>query len=130
MTEPKRKRVLIVEDTESVQVLVKRWITNVGYEVDLASDGREALERVASISPDLILLDVMMPGLNGYAVCRQLRENEQTKNTPIIIITALPAALDSEEGKLSGANEVIVKPLNRDDLIRKVRAYLGSVFTS
>ncbi|HEY6950933.1 MAG TPA: response regulator [Bacteroidota bacterium] len=126
--EPKRKRVLIVEDTDSVQVLIKRWITNEGYEVDLASDGREALERTASVTPDLILLDVMMPGLNGYAVCRQLREHEKTKSTPIIIITALPAALDSEEGKLSGANEVIVKPLNRDVLVQKVRAYLGSVF--
>ncbi len=119
---------LIVEDTETVQVLVRRWITNEGYEVDLASDGREALERAASTSPELILLDVMMPGINGYAVCRQFREKEQTKNTPIIIITALPSASDSEEGKLSGANEVIVKPLNREDLVRRVRAYLGSAF--
>jgi len=129
MSEPQRKRVLIVEDTESVQVMVRRWITNEGYEVDLASDGQEALLRVDANVPDLILLDVMMPGLNGYAVCRQLREHSTTKKTPIIIITALPAARDSEEGKLSGANEVIVKPLNKDDLMRRVRSYLGSVFT-
>lgn len=129
MTEPKRKRVLVVDDTGAVQVLIRRWLTNEGYEIDLASDGREALERAASTPPDLILLDVMMPGINGYAVCRQLRENEQTKNTPVIIITALPTALDSEEGKLSGANEVMIKPLNPEDLIRRVRAYLGSPFT-
>lgn len=128
MTEPKRKRVLIVEDTDSVQVMMKRWITNAGYEVDLASDGYQALSRVESVTPDLILLDVMMPGLNGYAVCRQLRENEKTKKTPIIIITALPAALDSKEGKLSGANEVIVKPVSQDDILKRVRSYLGSVF--
>lgn len=129
MSEPIRKRVLVVEDTESVQVLVKRWIKNEGFEVDLASNGREALERAATIPPDLILLDVMMPGLNGYAVCRQLRQHEQTKSTPIIIITALPAAMDSDEGKLSGANEVIVKPLDREDLMKRIRSYLGSVFT-
>lgn len=128
MSEPKRKRVLLVEDTDSVQLLVKRWLTGDGYEVDVASDGIEALEKAKSNVPDLILLDVMMPGLNGYAVCRQLRENEQTKKTPIIIVTALPTALDSKEGKLSGANEVIVKPLNREDLIRKIRAYLRPVF--
>jgi DNA-binding response OmpR family regulator len=128
MSEPKRKRVLLVEDTDSVQLMVKRWLTGDGYDVDVASDGIEALEKARSKVPDLILLDVMMPGLNGYAVCRQLRENEQTKKTPIIIVTALPTALDSQEGKLSGANEVIVKPLNREDLIRKIRAYLRPVF--
>ena len=81
-------------------------------------------------TPDLVLLDVMMPGMNGYAVCRQLREYEPTKNTPVIIMTALPAALDSDKGKLSGANEVLVKPLERETLIRRLRAYLGSVFTA
>ncbi len=130
MSEPKRKKILVVEDTDSVQVMLRRWITNDGYDVDLASDGREALAMAASGSPDLILLDVMMPGLNGFAVCRQLREYKGTKKTPIIIITALPAALDSEEGKRSGANEVVVKPLNREDLMRRVRSYLGSVFAS
>ncbi len=129
MHEPPRKRVLIVEDTDTVQVLLKRWIVNEGYEVDLAPDGRSALERVGAITPDLILLDIMMPGINGYAVCRQLRDNEKTKKTPIIIITALPTALDSDEGKMSGANEVILKPLNRDDVVRRVRSYLGSVFS-
>jgi len=130
MTDPKRKRVLIIEDTDSVQMMVKWWITNDGFDVDVVSDGREALERVSSVSPDLIVLDVMMPGLNGYAVCRKLRELEQTKKTPIIIITALQASMDSDEAKRSGANEVMIKPLNKDDFIRKIRTYLGSVFTS
>jgi DNA-binding response OmpR family regulator len=129
MIEPKRKRVLIVEDTDSVQMMLKWWITNDGFDVDVVSDGGEALERVSSASPDLIVLDVMMPGLNGYAVCRKLRELEQTKKTPIIIITALQASTDSDEAKRSGANEVMIKPLNKDDFIRRIRTYLGSVFT-
>ena len=129
MSEPKRKSVLIVEDTDSVQATLKRWIVNEGYDVDLASDGREALEHITSNVPDLILLDVMMPGLNGFAVCRELRDNARTKDTPIIIITGLHTALDSNEGKLSGANEVIVKPVDKDEITRRVRAYLGSVFT-
>ncbi len=128
MAEPKRKRVLIVEDSDSLQLMMKWGVSNAGYDVDLASDGKQAIQMVQSSVPDLILLDVMMPGLNGFAVCRQLRENERTKHTPIIIITALTAALDSEEAKLCGANEVIVKPLSREDLVKKVRAYLGSVF--
>ena len=129
MIEPKRKRVLVVEDTDSVQMMLKWWITNDGFDVDVVSDGGEALERVSSASPDLIVLDVMMPGLNGYAVCRKLRELEQTKKTPIIIITALQASTDSDEAKRSGANEVMIKPLNKDDFIRRIRTYLGSVFT-
>ncbi len=128
MDEPKRKRVLIVEDTETVLALIRRWVLSEGYEVDTATDGRSALEQAAAVPPDLILLDVMMPNMNGYAVCRQLRENENTRKTPIIIITALPTALDSDEGKLSGANEVIIKPLIKDDVVRRVRSYLGSVF--
>ncbi len=128
MSEPKRKRVLIVEDTDSVQLMVKHWLTGHGYDVDLASDGKEALEQVKVNVPDLVLLDIMMPELNGYAVCRKLREMEQTRKTPVIIITALPTAVDSDEGKLSGANEVILKPLNREDLLRRIRSYLGSVF--
>ncbi len=59
MTDPKRKRVLIIEDTDSVQMMVKWWITNDGFDVDVVSDGREALERVSSVSPDLIVLDVI-----------------------------------------------------------------------
>ena len=128
MAEPKRKRVLIVEDSDSLQLMMKWGISNAGYDVDLASDGKEAIQMVQSSNPDLILLDVMMPGLNGFAVCRQLRDNEKTKHTPIVIITALTAALDSEEAKLCGANEVLVKPVSRDDLVKKVRGYLGSVF--
>ncbi len=128
MSEPKRKRVLIVEDTDSVQLMVKHWLTGHGYDVDLASDGKEALEQVKVNVPDLVLLDIMMPEMNGYAVCRKLREMEQTRKTPVIIITALPTAVDSDEGKLSGANEVILKPLNREDLLRRIRSYLGSVF--
>jgi len=129
MSEPKRKRVLLVEDTDSMQLMVKRWLTGDGYEVDIASDGQEALEQARAHVPDLILLDIMMPGLNGYAVCRELRETEQTRKTPIIMITALPTAADSKEGKLSGANEVMVKPLNREDLLKRVRAYLTPIFT-
>ena len=129
MNEPKRKRVLVVEDTEAVQLMIRRWISLEGYEVDLVSTGQEALERIEVLAPDLILLDVMMPGINGYAVCRKLRQNERTKNTPIIIVTALPAARDSDEGRLSGANEVMVKPLDGDELVKKVRSYLGSVFS-
>ncbi len=129
MGESKRKRVLLVEDTDSMQMMVKRWLTGEGYEVDIASDGKEALDQVRVSVPDLILLDIMMPGLNGYAVCRELRESEQTKKTPIIMITALPTAVDSKEGKLSGANEVMVKPLNRDDLLKRIRAYFTPIFT-
>jgi len=109
--------------------MLKWWLTSEGFDVDLVSNGQEAVQHAASAPPDLILLDVMMPGLNGYAVCRLLRDSEKTRKTPIIIITALPSALDSEEGKLSGANEVIIKPLDRNHLLRRVKTYLGSVFS-
>jgi CheY-like chemotaxis protein len=128
MSDPKRKKVMIVEDTDSVQMMMKRWVMNAGYDVEVASDGLEALEKMKSETPDLILLDLMLPGLNGYAVCRQLREREETKKTPVIIMTALRAPTDSDEAYLSGANEVVIKPLAEAEIVRKIRHYLGSVF--
>lgn len=128
MTEAKRKKVLIVEDTDSVQMMMKRWVSNAGYDVILAADGREALEKAQQEIPDLVLLDVMMPEMNGFAVCRELRSYDAMKKTPVIIVTALPNSADSEEAKMSGANEVVIKPTNANDLIGRVRRYLGSAF--
>jgi len=129
MADPKRKRVLIVEDTDAVRLTMRLWLVAAGYEVDLASDGREALERVKAEPPDLVLLDLMMPDVTGYVVCRQMREFEKTKRTPIIVITALPAAADSSEARMSGADEVMVKPVEEVQVLQKIRHYLGaSVF--
>lgn len=128
-TDLKRKRVLIVEDTDAVRLTMKLWLVAAGYEVDLASDGREALERVKAEPPDLVLLDLMMPDVTGYVVCRQMREFEKTKRTPIIVITALPTAADSNEARMSGADEVMVKPVEEMQVLQKIRHYLGaSVF--
>jgi two-component system cell cycle response regulator len=108
---------------------MKLWLVAAGYEVDLASDGREALERVKAEPPDLVLLDLMMPDVTGYVVCRQMREFEKTKRTPIIVITALPTAADSNEARMSGADEVMVKPVEEMQVLQKIRHYLGaSVF--
>ncbi|MGB2868046.1 MAG: response regulator [Bacteroidota bacterium] len=128
MAEPKRKKVLIVEDTDSVLMVMKRWVGNMGYDVITAEDGREALEKVRKDPPDMVLLDVMMPEMNGFAVCRELRSYDTMKKIPIVIVTALPASADSDEAKMSGANEVVIKPVTQSDLTRRVRHYLGSAF--
>ena len=126
MPAPKRKRILIVEDTVSGQMLIKRWIINAGYDTEIASDGNQALTMAKANAPDLILLDVVMPELNGYAVCRKLRDIEETKKTPILITTGLHSSSDADDAKLSGANEVIVKPVEREALIKKIQQYLGA----
>ncbi|HTP80174.1 MAG TPA: response regulator transcription factor [Bacteroidota bacterium] len=128
MPEDKRKRVLVVEDTDVVQVMMKRWVTNAGYDVETASDGAEALEKAKAVTPDIILLDVVMPKLNGFAVCRELRKLEHTKKTPIIIVTGLRSEADSEEGRKCGANEILIKPVDGKDLVARIRHYTGSIF--
>src|SRR5579859_285296 len=114
--------VLIVEDDESVARFLKQATTEAGYVAQVIGDGAEALETALTHAFDLILLDVMLPGLDGYSLCRQLRAAGVP--TPILIITAKDTLADKAEGLDSGADDYLVKPFQVAELLARARALL------
>ncbi len=117
-------KILIVDDHEANVRLLDIYLRNAGYQTEKAYDGEEALERIHATRPDIILLDVMMPKLDGYEVCRRVRSNEATKVIPVIMITALKDSEDRIRGLESGADDFISKPFDRSELMARVKNLL------
>lgn len=119
-----KKRILIIDDSEYNVEVIGTQLAAEGYEVDKAFDGETGLRRVKEHSPDLILLDVMMPTLNGYDVCRILKEQEEYRFIPIILITALGDSYDKVKGLEAGADDFLVKPLNTIEMLARIKSLL------
>ncbi|HEX2914158.1 MAG TPA: adenylate/guanylate cyclase domain-containing protein [Chloroflexia bacterium] len=117
-------RILIVDDIAANVELLEALLTADGYDVSLAYDGEEALQKVDEDDPDLILLDVMMPGLNGFEVCSRLKQNERTQFIPVVLLTALDQVEDKVRGLDSGADDFLTKPFNRLELKARIRSLL------
>ena len=121
----KRSTVLVVDDNAQNLELLVEYLHDVdGAETVSAVDGVEALERVAEIRPDLILLDIMMPRMSGFEVCRKLKSDPATRDIPIIMVTALNELGDIERGVESGTDDFLSKPVNRLELITRVKTLL------
>jgi two-component system, OmpR family, phosphate regulon response regulator PhoB len=117
-------RVLVVEDDPALAVMLRYNLEKLGYEVDEAADGQEALLRAAEAAPDIMLLDWMLPSLSGIEVCRQIRRRPQTRDVPIIMLTARVEEQDSIRGLNTGADDYITKPFSMDALAARMRALL------
>ena len=113
-------KILIVDDVVSNVLLLKVLLKNLNYQIATANDGLQALSAVETEKPDLILLDVMMPGLNGFEVAEKLKENPETRDIPIIFLTALNATSDVVRGFKAGANDFISKPFHKEELLIRV----------
>ena len=107
-----QNRILIVDDEKFFIEPVKRLLEGQGYAVDVAFDGIAGLALAREKQPDLIMLDLMLPGMNGYQVCRLMKFEEKLKDTPVIIVTAKDSDRDREVAEQSGASLYLVKPLN------------------
>ena len=118
------KRILIVDDERFFIEPVKRLLESLGYEVYEAYDGITGLSKAREVQPDLIMLDLMLPGMNGYQVCRLLKFDKQFKNTPVIIVSAKDGDRDREVGIQSGAELYLVKPLNYQTFPAELKALL------
>jgi len=116
-------RILAVDDIQDNLILVEAILESEGYEIDLASDGIKALQKIEQSPPDLILLDVMMPGIDGYEVTRRIRKNPATSYIPILLITAFHES-SVVEGLDAGADDFIRKPFDTDELLARVRSLL------
>lgn len=122
--EEARKTILVVDDNEANVELLEAYLTAYGYDVIIAMDGESGLEKTYAQMPDLLLLDIMMPGLNGYEVCKILKEDERTRFIPIVMITALTEMDDKVKGLDVGADDFLSKPFNKLELMARVRSLL------
>ncbi|MDW7681568.1 MAG: diguanylate cyclase [bacterium] len=121
---PNESTVLVVDDLHLNRKLQRLYLTEVGYRVVLAEDGIDALHKVKDVLPDLILLDVMMPRMNGFEVCRHIKHNVKTRYIPIIMVTALNEIESKIKGIESGADDFICKPFNKLELLARVKSLL------
>ena len=113
--------ILVVDDEKNIVQLARLYLTKEGFRVEAAYDGAEALEKAKLLRPDLIILDIMMPELDGLAVCRELRK---TSNVPVIILTARGDDVDRIVGLELGADDYVTKPFNPRELVARVKAVL------
>src|SRR5438067_7972026 len=119
-------RILIADDNPQGVELLEAYLAGADYELAVATDGEETLAKVASFHPDLILLDVMMPKISGFEVCKRLRRDPATRNVAILMVTALDQNSDVDRAIDAGANDFLSKPINKTELLLRVRALLKS----
>jgi DNA-binding response OmpR family regulator len=121
----KPKKILVVDDEVDLVETVRFPLEMEGYDVLVSYNGEDALNQARKENPDLIILDLMLPKLDGYKVCRLLKFDERYKHIPILMLTAKTQEKDKILGKETGADEYITKPFEMDDLMEKVKAYLN-----
>ncbi len=120
----KKKKILVVEDEPDIQAGIKARLELDDFEVATASDGQEGVKAARAEKPDLIILDVMMPLLNGYDVLNLLKTHPSTKEIPVLVLTALPHLEDAENAFKAGADDFLNKPYSNERLMQKVYKFL------
>ncbi len=124
-----KQKILVIEDNEQNLYLVTFILEKYGYEVIQAQNGMDGIQIAKNISPDLILLDIQLPDMDGYAVARELKSSIEKKNTPVIAITSYAMAGDREKAIEAGCTDYITKPINPDTFIQSVQQYLPNPFS-
>jgi two-component system alkaline phosphatase synthesis response regulator PhoP len=120
----KTDKILIADDNAANCELLQAYLQDVDCEIKLSIDGQDTLDKVASFEPDLILLDVMMPRLNGFEVCKKLKESPLTRRIMILMVTALNESGDIERAVVAGTDDFLSKPVNRVELVKRVENML------
>jgi DNA-binding response OmpR family regulator len=121
---PMRKKILVVEDDPDQLEVVRFTLKNAGFAVGTATNGIDALKKAQTVSPDLIIMDVMMPELDGFAVCETLRGNPATASIPVLMLTGLCSHISRLVGFESGATDYVIKPFDAEQLVSKVEKLL------
>jgi len=117
-------RILIADDNAANRELLEAYLADFDCEIETAVDGQDTLDKVASFEPDLLLLDVMMPKLSGFEVCRKLKDNPQTASVMVLMVTALNELGDIERGVNAGTDDFLSKPINKVALVKRVSTML------
>jgi len=118
------KKILVIEDDPSTLRLIKYTLQQEGYEVLTVPNGLEGLRKARSEQPDLVILDVMLPGIDGFEVCHRLRAESQTAKLPILMISGKTRGIDKATGLRMGADDYVTKPWHRPELVAKITAML------
>lgn len=118
------KKILIVDDEEDILAMVRMALESRGYDVVTARDGEEALRKARQEGPHVIVLDIVMPKLNGYQVCREIKKDESTRAIPVIMLTAKAEESDRFWGTETGADGYLTKPFDMQDLLKKIQELL------
>lgn len=116
-----KKKILIVDDDENIAELISLYLVKECFDTEIASDGEEAIRKFKEYQPDLMLLDIMLPGIDGYDVCREIRK---TSNVPIIMLSAKGEVFDKVLGLKIGADDYMVKPFDSNELVARVQAIM------
>lgn len=124
--EPRRARVLLAEDETALQELFTDYLELAGFEVRTEKDGLAALEGVHAWNPDVLVLDIKMPKLDGWEVCRRLKGNPATEKLPIILLTAFDQTTDHEKAAALSVQDYVAKPCQPSDLVHRIRRRLAS----
>ena len=124
MTESSPHRILIADDNQANCELLEAYLANLDCVIEVSCDGAETIAKIESFKPDLVLLDVMMPKLNGFEVCQQIKSNESTRKTMILMVTALNELGDIERAVNAGTNDFLSKPVNKVELLKRVENML------
>ena len=117
--------IMVVDDEELTRQLIGHFLTRAGYTVLEAANGREALKHLATVLPDLIIMDVLMPDIDGFTTIRQIRADPQTTHIPIIFLSSRADVLAEHEGLLAGAQRYLTKPLGLMNIVQEVQNLLG-----
>ena len=119
------KKVLLVDDTETVLMFEKMMLAGTGHQIVTAKNGVEALKVAEEVCPDIILLDIMMPEMDGIETCQRLKDSAKTKDIPVVMVTTKGDPDRVERAYSAGCNDYLTKPLDKLDLLAKVRKHLG-----
>ncbi len=117
------RKILIVDDEKTITSYLEKKLSKLGYTVSVAEDGEEALEKAFSTTPDFVLLDVKLPRLNGYEVCRRLKADSRTRNVPIVILSAKAQSSEIDQGLAAGADKYLCKPMGFPDILKEIREF-------
>jgi two-component system, chemotaxis family, response regulator PixH len=117
--------ILVVEDTMSEQELISLYLREAGYKVINANNGKDALSKVSDQKPDVVVTDVVMPGMNGFELCRNLKKNPETQKLPVIACTSKNQELDRLWGMKQGVDVYVTKPFTREEIVRAIRSVAG-----
>lgn len=117
---PEQNRILIADDNAANRELLEAYLATVDCEIETSVDGQDTLDKVASFAPDLILLDVMMPKLSGFEVCKKVKDDPETRKIMILMVTALNELGDIERGVQAGTDDFLTKPVNKVELLQRV----------
>ncbi len=121
-----QKKILIADDNENIREALTYLLEDEGYKLWLAKDGAEALAKASDIRPDILFLDIMMPEMSGYEVCRIIKSDPDLKGIYVIMLTAKGQSAEQERGRSVGADEYIIKPFSPMEVLAKVKKIFGS----